>query len=339
MATEKELRALMSRFKPQPTIANYLMRLAHATPTEWEGVIKPQASRLGNATGTPWFGGEFYATPDVGTTYTYLGEYNPWIGDYEGDVYGFDYDTSQFYDIHKPFNQQTPRVQRAIYNDLRNNPNSLFNASGESGANKWEIRDPRYNQLMDDLYKYGVKGISENIDSEGYPTYVFRKASDVPVGISLEKGNTLVPDLEAMNNRYIPDIKYDLRPARNYTSLKSTTQKLGDALRGFGTRSALALERSLPFLDFAAAVEAAKQSDDLTDLVRYGAMNSNTLHGTSTITFEDVRPVEPLPLVQVNEDGSLNNPLTGKVTYDDYILEPLGDGVYMQRIPDKRFNN
>ena len=331
MATEKELKALMSRFKPQPTIKNYLDRLTHGTPTEWEGVIKPQASRLGSATGTPWFGGEFYATPDINTADMYLGEYQHNIGDYAGDVYGFDYDTSQFYDIHKPFDKQTPRVQRAIYNDIRNNPNSLFNTLGESGADKWEIRDPRYNQLMDDLYKYGVKGISENLDAGDFPTYVFRKASDVPTGISLEKGNTLVPDLEAMNNRYIPDVKYDLRPARNYAPLRRAGQKIGDILKGFGVGGGLALENSLLFLDFVAAVEAAKQSDELTDIVRQGAGNTRGLPDLSTATFTGAKVIEPLPQIQVNQDGSPNVSLQGRVNYDDYYIEPLGDDVYVKR--------
>lgn len=331
MATDKELKSLMARFKPQPTISNYLERLTHGTPVEWEGAIKPQANRLGSATGAPWFGGEFYATPDSTTAYMYMGDYQPSIGDKAGDVYGFDYDTSQFYDIHKPFDQQTPRVQRAIYNDIRNNPNSLFNALGESGAREWQVRDPRYNQLMDDLYKYGVKGISENIDAMDSPTYVFRKASDVPAGISLEKGDTLVPDLEAMNNRYVPDIKYDLRPARNYSPLRSTGQKLKDALKSFGTRSGLALERSLPILDFAAAVEAAKQSDKLTDIVRQGAGNTGGLPDLSTATFTGGRAIEPLPQIQINQDGSPNLTLQGRVNYDDYYIEPLGDDVYARR--------
>ena len=43
-----------------------------------------------------------------------------------------------------------------------------------------------------------------------------------------------------------------------------------------------------------------------------------------------------LPLVQVNDNTPL---LKGGVKYDDYILEPLGDDVYMQRMSDERFNN
>ena len=43
-----------------------------------------------------------------------------------------------------------------------------------------------------------------------------------------------------------------------------------------------------------------------------------------------------LPLVQVNDNTPL---LKGGVKYDDYILEPLGDDVYMRRMPDERFNN
>ena len=39
---------------------------------------------------------------------------------------------------------------------------------------------------------------------------------------------------------------------------------------------------------------------------------------------------------QLNDNTPL---LKGGVKYDDYILEPLGDGVYMQRMPDNRFNN
>lgn len=41
-----------------------------------------------------------------------------------------------------------------------------------------------------------------------------------------------------------------------------------------------------------------------------------------------------LPFIQLNEDGSVNRPLQGRVNYDDYMLEPLGDDVYMQRMPE-----
>lgn len=37
-----------------------------------------------------------------------------------------------------------------------------------------------------------------------------------------------------------------------------------------------------------------------------------------------------LPFIQLNEDGSMNNPLQGQVNYDYYILEPLGDNIYMR---------
>lgn len=38
-----------------------------------------------------------------------------------------------------------------------------------------------------------------------------------------------------------------------------------------------------------------------------------------------------LPLVQVNNDGSPNVTLQGGINYDDYYIEPLGDGVYTKR--------
>lgn len=38
-----------------------------------------------------------------------------------------------------------------------------------------------------------------------------------------------------------------------------------------------------------------------------------------------------LPLVQVNNDGSPNVTLQGRVNYDDYYIEPLGDNVYVKR--------
>jgi hypothetical protein len=43
-----------------------------------------------------------------------------------------------------------------------------------------------------------------------------------------------------------------------------------------------------------------------------------------------------LPLIQVNDNTLL---LKGGVKYDDYMLEPLGDDVYMQGMPDEKFNN
>lgn len=38
-----------------------------------------------------------------------------------------------------------------------------------------------------------------------------------------------------------------------------------------------------------------------------------------------------LPLVQVNNDGSPSVTLQGRVNYDDYYIEPLGDDVYIKR--------
>ena len=38
-----------------------------------------------------------------------------------------------------------------------------------------------------------------------------------------------------------------------------------------------------------------------------------------------------LPFIQVNNDGSSNVTLQGRVNYDDYYIEPLGDDIYIRR--------
>lgn len=348
MATDKELKALMARFKPQSKELPYLERLTHGTPTEWEGILKPQGNRVGSATGDPWFGGEFYATPDSVTAYTYLGDYQPNLGDRLGDIYGFDYDTSQFYDIHKPFDQQTPRVQRAIYNDIRNNPNSLFNTLGESGARKWELKDPRYNQLMDDLYKYGVKGISENIDAMDTPTYVFRKASDVPVGISLKKGNDLIPDLITQNKtiskkptkimnaheplqKILQGYKKAFDPVNRVIVqnpyAKPALKALGTTLGAIGTAGDALFIGDTLYKSSNFYPENTERDRQYRQELAQGKRNPLVTRGVG-MRQEDL---ELLPNIQVNSDGSPNVTLQGGVNYDDYMLEPLGNDVYVRR--------
>lgn len=51
----------------------------------------------------------------------------------------------------------------------------------------------------------------------------------------------------------------------------------------------------------------------------------------STATFTGAKVIEPLPQIQVNRNGSPNVTLQGRVNYDDYYIEPLGDDVYVKR--------
>ena len=51
----------------------------------------------------------------------------------------------------------------------------------------------------------------------------------------------------------------------------------------------------------------------------------------STATFTGAKVIEPLPQIQVNQDGSPNVTLQGRVNYDDYYIEPLDKDIYVRR--------
>ena len=71
-------------------------------------------------------------------------------------------------------------------------------------------------------------------------------------------------------------------------------------------------------------------------LYGYRALRDAKSQGLDKVLQEDF---PYLPAIHINEDNTANVTLQGGVNYDDYMLEPLGDDIYMRRIPDGGLNN
>ena len=213
--TPEQLADLKARIKP-PTKDPYLLRAFHSTKNAWDGILKPKSNFAGtgwDAKDMGWYGGEHYVTTSPRAVDFFAG------GDLKPKnyaVYGFDLNPEEFYDVTKDFNHQSPLVQQAIYDDVRTNPYSFFDPYGESDIGKWQMKDPRYNDFMEDLHKYGVKGLVEYEDSMGAPNapnYVYRYADDVPVGVDTKKFTDIIPEVSQ------PDLDFNVREPQIKDSL------------------------------------------------------------------------------------------------------------------------
>lgn len=314
--TPEQLSDLKARIKP-PTKDPYLLRAFHSTRDAWDGILKPKSKFVGtgwDAKDMGWYGGEHYVTTSPSAVDFFAGgELKP--KNYA--VYGFDLNPEEFYDITKDFNHQSPLVQQAIYDDVRTNPYSFFDPYGESDIGKWQMKDPRFNDFMEDLHRYGVKGLVEYEDSMGVsntPNYVYRYADDVPVGIDTKKFTDIIPEASQPDldfNVREPQIKDSLMGrARGAKPLLEAGQIGGRMTRGAGSKVARGLGYFVPGVG--AVMTAMDIYDGLNSPV--GAADMST---EQSYTLENYVPeyVEPLK----GNDG--NYIIQGGLTHN-YILPP-----------------
>lgn len=184
-------------------MADYTQRVFHGTSQRWQGGF-PRATMTGNATGEPWYGGQVYFSSSMDEPRNF---YMKTIEDSikqtgKGTVYATDIDPDDFYNPDLPLNKQSPKVQEAIKNIAKNNPSGSFRVDGslkvypEIGAAR------QWNQVMDDLYGYGIKGL--HITPEGTSDeWVFRYAKDVPVVQDTYRGTNLIPELSQPVNKIV----------------------------------------------------------------------------------------------------------------------------------------
>ena len=314
--TPEQLADLKARIKP-PTKDPYLLRAFHSTRDAWDGILKPKSEFAGtgwDAKDMGWYGGEHYVTTSPKAVDFFAGgDLKP--QDYA--VYGFDLNPEEFYDVTKDFNHQSPRVQQAIYDDLRTNPYTFFDPYGESDIGKWQMKDPRYNDFMENLHRYGVKGLVEYEDSMGAqnaPNYVYRYADDVPVGIDTKKFTDIIPEASLPDpdfNVREPQIKDSLAGrARGIKPLLEAGKIGGGMARGAGSKVARGLGYFIP------GVSAVLTATDI-----YQGLNSPVhaadLNTEQSYTLENHVPeyVEPLK----GNDG--NYVIQGGLTHN-YILPP-----------------
>lgn len=187
-------------------MANYKQRVFHGTTKRWQGGF-PRGDLVGSQTGQPWYGGEFYAasTPDTPKDF-YMADLERFkdnggrVG--KGTVYAIDIDPDDFFYIDKSFNQQSPKVQKALKEIAKNNLGDFLDKDLDLKV-LYEAKDPRWNKLMDSLYQYGVKGIHYPQDMDVSDGFVFRYAKDVPVVQDTMRGTDLIPELNQPTNRVV----------------------------------------------------------------------------------------------------------------------------------------
>lgn len=309
--TPEQLADLKARIKP-PTKDPYLLRAFHSTRNAWDGILKPKSEFVGtgwDAKDMGWYGGEHYVTTSPHAVDFFAGgELKP----QNSAVYAFDLNPEEFYDVTKDFNRQSPLVQQAIYDDLRTNPYTFFDTYGESDIGKWQMKDPKYNDFMENLHKYGVKGLVEYEDSMGVPNtpnYVYRYADDVPVGIDTKNFTDIIPEASQ------PNLDFNVREPQIKDSLASRARQAKPLLapavkQGVGSRVARGLGLFIPGVG--AAMTAADIYQGLNSPV--GAADNST---EQSYTLENYVPeyVEPLK----GNDGSYV--IQGGLTHN-YILPP-----------------
>ena len=319
--TPEQLADLKARIKP-PTKDPYLLRAFHSTKDAWDGILKPKSQFTGtgwDAKDMGWYGGEHYVTTSPRAVDFFAG------GDLKPKnyaVYGFDLNPEEFYDVTKDFNNQSPLVQQAIYDDVRTNPYSFFDPYGESDIGKWQMKDPRYNDFMEDLHKYGVKGLVEYEDSMGAPNapnYVYRYADDVPVGVDTKKFTDIIPEASQ------PDLEFNVKEPQIKDSLAGRARKAKPLLapvakqagRGIARGAVGTVARGLGYFMpvVGAALTAADIYDGLNSPVQAGTLQP-TDAGYQQASYQDL-----LPLIQLNNQGQPDYMLQGGVE-ENYMLPP-----------------
>lgn len=308
--TPEQLSDLKARIKPHSENP-YLLRAFHSTREAWNGLLKPKSEFTGtgwDGHDMGWYGGEHYVTTSPKAVDFFTGgELKP----QNSAVYAFDLNPEEFYDVTKSFNNQSPLVQQAIYDDLKTNPYTFFDPYGESDIGKWQIKDPRYNDFMENLHKYGVKGLVEYEDSLGVPNspnYVYRYADDVPLGIDTNKFTDIVPELNQ------PNLEFNVREPQIKDSLASRARKAKPLLTPVAKQTGSKIARGLGHLipGIGAALTAMDIYDGLNSPVGAADFNTEQSYTSENYVPEYVQPLK-------GNDG--NYVIQGGLTHN-YILPP-----------------
>lgn len=249
-------------------LSDFTLRVFHGTPTEWQ-TNRPLASKLGQSTGVPWYGGEFYASPYIDEPLNfYMNLYEDINGKSgQGNVYSFDINPKEFYDVNKPFNKQSPLVQEAITKVTENSPTKLFTTEKEL-THIPKIHSSEWNELMDSLYPHGVKGVYITPE-DTTPEYVFRYAKDVPTVYNTKRGTDILTTTQLENKSQIPtkqiiEAKPNFKKIVTQPSLISTTNKsisnlIPQGLKPIVKNISKAAIKLSPVVDIAAIAEGLYQ--------------------------------------------------------------------------------
>lgn len=192
-----------------------------------------------------------------------------------------------------------------------------------------------YNELGRFLKERGIVGTTHPARNGAYVNVTFDPDDIImtgPNGVSMPKVAN-VTDTNKTLKELLQGYRRAFNPAnRTILSnpyLKPFLKSLGTTLRAAGAVGDAAI------IYEASKIAKQKMIEDYDKLPIEQKQLIGDHMGMNPRAGEDWKGLR-LPLVQVNDNTPL---LKGGVKYDDYILEPLGDDVYMQRMPDERFNN
>lgn len=284
---------------------DYLIRGYHGTgkwyTTNGEYIPKPDMPRMDAG----WLGGEFYVTEDLPTARDFYMEAinegrNPAL--LKKDVIGFDLNPKEFIDLDKPLSKQSQIIQDAVSQYRINNPNWViednlfFNKDGTVKPLP-KLSSPQWNEWIDQLKPYGVKGWHDNINYTGdKSTYVFRNIKDVPKGISLQQGTDLIPELPDLNlsipanniNKTAPKVKPNIKIQPKALSLGSVAKGLlspSNIVKGIVSPANIALMGAINYLEGTPASANQKgnigviyQNNDYTKPIYYNKETGKLLN-------------------------------------------------------------
>lgn len=193
----------------------------------------------------------------------------------------------------------------------------------------------KYSQLNRTLKKLGIAGTT-HYKPNGANVNITFDPKDIEIIQPNEVGARMTANRANVNktfNELLQGYRRAFNPL-NRTVLQNPYTKA--ALRAFGTTG----EVLGPIGDAAMIYEASrlakqKMIEDYDKLpIKQKQLIGNHI-GMNPRAGEDWKGLKRL-LIQINDNTPL---LKGGVKYDDYLLEPLGDNIYMQRTSNERFNN
>ena len=251
------------------------------------------------------------------------------------DVTEFNYDltrTNRFDTVYDDFFKSRgyyPKYTNEMVNFVNEHPErymkEIFNPASASSGN--------YSQLNRTLKDFGIVGTT-HYKPNGANVNITFDPKDIGIIQPYEVGPRMTANPTDVN-KSLAEMLQGYKRAFNLTNrtilsnpyTKPVLRALGTTLGAIGTAGdALFIGDTLYKSSNFYPENTIRDREYRQDLSQ-GKRNPLVTRGIG-MRQEDL---ELLPNIQVNNDGSPNVTLQGRVNYDDYYIEPLGDDVYVKR--------
>lgn len=267
-----------------------------------------------------------------------LREQTPWVQErlkdlsQPVDVIEFNYDlakTNRFDTLYDDFFKSRgyyPKYTNEMVDFINEYPErymkEIFNPMGASSG--------KYSQLNRTLKDLGVAGTT-HYKPNGANINITFDPKDIDIIQPYEVGPRMTAKATDVNktfNELLQGYRRAFNPI-NTTVLRNPYTKA--ALRALGTTANIAggVGNAMAIFE-AGRLAKQKMIEDYDELPTEQKKLIGNHIGMNPRAGEDWKGLK-LPLIQIADDGPM---LKGGIRYDDYMLEPLGDDVYMRRMPE-----